>query len=102
MGEAAATSIEIDGGGGGAAAVGMGVDKDPSLAGWESLLPRTVLRVLLVEGDDSTRHIIAALLRICSYRGRYMNLRRVDWSNELWLMGGLRRIDPSHASYSSL
>ncbi|KAL6005796.1 hypothetical protein ACLOJK_006369 [Asimina triloba] len=68
MGEAAATSIEIDGGGGGAAAVGMGVDKDPSLAGWESLLPRTVLRVLLVEGDDSTRHIIAALLRICSYR----------------------------------
>ncbi|PSS26238.1 Two-component response regulator-like [Actinidia chinensis var. chinensis] len=30
--------------------------------------PRMVLRVLLVEADDSTRLIIAALLRKCSYR----------------------------------
>jgi hypothetical protein len=28
-----------------------------------------VLSVLLVEADDSTRQIIAALLRKCSYRG---------------------------------
>ncbi|KAF7843817.1 two-component response regulator-like PRR95 isoform X1 [Senna tora] len=35
---------------------------------WEKFLPRMVLRVLLVEADDSTRHIIAALLRKCSYR----------------------------------
>ncbi|KAF5732455.1 two-component response regulator-like APRR5 isoform X1 [Tripterygium wilfordii] len=35
---------------------------------WERLLPRTVMRVLLVEADDSTRQIIAALLRKCSYR----------------------------------
>lgn len=36
---------------------------------WEKLLPRMPVRVLLVEGDDSTRQIIAALLRKCSYRG---------------------------------
>ncbi|GMI66722.1 hypothetical protein HRI_000341500 [Hibiscus trionum] len=35
---------------------------------WERFLPRKVLRVLLVEADDSTRQIIAALLRKCSYR----------------------------------
>ncbi|KAL4384630.1 hypothetical protein GQ457_15G020170 [Hibiscus cannabinus] len=34
----------------------------------ESFLPRMVLRVLLVEADDSTRQIIAALLRKCSYK----------------------------------
>ncbi|XP_024045181.1 two-component response regulator-like PRR95 isoform X3 [Citrus sinensis] len=35
---------------------------------WESFLPRMVLRVLLVEADDSTRQIISALLRKCGYR----------------------------------
>ncbi|XP_058086725.1 two-component response regulator-like PRR95 [Magnolia sinica] len=35
---------------------------------WESLLPRTSLGVLLVEGDDSTRQIVAALLRKCNYK----------------------------------
>ncbi|XP_050235833.1 two-component response regulator-like APRR9 [Mercurialis annua] len=35
---------------------------------WEKLLPRMALRVLLVEADDSTRQIIAALLRKCSYK----------------------------------
>ncbi|CBI23090.3 unnamed protein product, partial [Vitis vinifera] len=35
---------------------------------WERFLPRMVLRVLLVEADDSTRQIIAALLRKCSYK----------------------------------
>ncbi|XP_041014909.1 two-component response regulator-like APRR9 isoform X1 [Juglans microcarpa x Juglans regia] len=35
---------------------------------WERFLPRMMLRVLLVEADDSTRQIIAALLRKCSYR----------------------------------
>lgn len=39
-----------------------------SIVGWESFLPKMVLRVLLVEADDSTRQIIAALLRKCSYR----------------------------------
>lgn len=33
-----------------------------------SVLPEMVLRVLLVEADDCTRQIIAALLRKCSYR----------------------------------
>ncbi|KAI4338047.1 hypothetical protein L6164_016401 [Bauhinia variegata] len=35
---------------------------------WEKFLPRMTLTVLLVEADDSTRQIIAALLRKCSYR----------------------------------
>ncbi|KAJ6940628.1 hypothetical protein NC651_006688 [Populus alba x Populus x berolinensis] len=35
---------------------------------WEKFLPKMVLRVLLVEADDSTRQIIAALLRKCGYR----------------------------------
>ncbi|RRT75762.1 hypothetical protein B296_00025100 [Ensete ventricosum] len=35
---------------------------------WERFLPRVPVRVLLVEGDDSTRQIIAALLRKCNYR----------------------------------
>ncbi|KAI0530567.1 hypothetical protein KFK09_000111 [Dendrobium nobile] len=35
---------------------------------WEKLLLREPVRVLLVERDDSTRQIIAALLRKCGYR----------------------------------
>ncbi|XWS48655.1 hypothetical protein CRYUN_Cryun13aG0094800 [Craigia yunnanensis] len=35
---------------------------------WERFFPRMALRVLLVEADDSTRQIIDALLRKCSYR----------------------------------
>ncbi|CAN7125621.1 hypothetical protein IGI04_008452 [Brassica rapa subsp. trilocularis] len=35
---------------------------------WERFLPKISLRVLLVEADDSTRQIISALLRKCSYR----------------------------------
>ncbi|KAG6436355.1 hypothetical protein SASPL_101251 [Salvia splendens] len=35
---------------------------------WERFLPKMVVRVLLVEADDSTRQIISALLRKCSYR----------------------------------
>nr|QEX51320.1 two-component response regulator-like APRR9 isoform X1 [Cymbidium ensifolium] len=35
---------------------------------WEKFLLRAPVRVLLVEGDDSTRQIIAALLRKCGYR----------------------------------
>ncbi|CAN0922757.1 Two-component response regulator-like APRR5 [Linum grandiflorum] len=34
----------------------------------EGLFPRMTLRILLVEADDSTRQIIAVLLRKCSYR----------------------------------
>ncbi|XP_077235636.1 two-component response regulator-like APRR5 [Tasmannia lanceolata] len=35
---------------------------------WERVLPRRFLRVLVVEHDDSTRHIVSALLRKCSYK----------------------------------
>ncbi|KAJ6813978.1 two-component response regulator-like APRR3 [Iris pallida] len=38
-----------------------------SLIRWERFLPRRSLRVLLVEHDDSTRHVVAALLRNCNY-----------------------------------
>ncbi|GMI98952.1 hypothetical protein HRI_003564500 [Hibiscus trionum] len=43
-------------------------DGSSEVVRWEKFLPRMVLRVLLVEADDSTRQIIAALLRKCSYR----------------------------------
>ncbi|KAK9724911.1 hypothetical protein RND81_05G107800 [Saponaria officinalis] len=52
----------------------VGVDKKESKEGsssmvrWENFLPKTSLRVLLVEADDSTRQIIGALLRKCNYK----------------------------------
>ncbi|XP_017228760.1 two-component response regulator-like APRR3 isoform X2 [Daucus carota subsp. sativus] len=39
-----------------------------SVVRWERFLPVKTLSVLLVENDDSTRHLIAALLRNCSYQ----------------------------------
>ncbi|KAI3471267.1 hypothetical protein Pfo_027930 [Paulownia fortunei] len=39
-----------------------------SVVKWERFLPKMAVRVLLVEADDSTRQIIAALLRKCSYK----------------------------------
>lgn len=36
---------------------------------WESIMPKMVIRVLLVEADDSTRHILGALLRKYNYKG---------------------------------
>lgn len=50
---------ESGGGGGGSAAVFR----------WERFLAKMAVRVLLVEADDSTRHIISALLRKCGYKG---------------------------------
>lgn len=38
---------------------------------WERYLPRMVLTVLLVEADHSTRQIITAILKKCSYRGSF-------------------------------
>ena len=38
--------------------------------------PRVALRILLVEADDSTRQIIAALLRKCSYKGHFFHSSR--------------------------
>ncbi|KAJ8774681.1 hypothetical protein K2173_017127 [Erythroxylum novogranatense] len=43
-------------------------DDGSSDFGLARLFPKMVLNVLLVEADDSTRQIIAALLRKCSYR----------------------------------
>ncbi|KAF8106965.1 hypothetical protein N665_0129s0034 [Sinapis alba] len=47
---------------------GMSRGKSSEVVRWEKYLPKTVLRVLLVESDDSTRQIITALLRNCSYK----------------------------------
>ncbi|KAL2336275.1 hypothetical protein Fmac_010721 [Flemingia macrophylla] len=44
-----------------------GNDRSAEVVRWERFLPRMMLRVLLVEADHSTRQIIAALLRKCSY-----------------------------------
>lgn len=43
-------------------------DGSSEVVRWEKFLPRMALTVLLVEADDSTRQIISALLRKCSYR----------------------------------
>lgn len=40
-----------------------------SVIRWERFLPIGSLKVLLVENDDSTRHVVSALLRNCSYEG---------------------------------
>lgn len=40
-----------------------------ALLTWERFLAKMAVRVLLVEADDSTRHIINALLRKCGYKG---------------------------------
>lgn len=37
---------------------------------WEKFLHLRSLKVLLVENDDSTRHVVSALLRNCSYEGQ--------------------------------
>ncbi|XP_010262981.1 PREDICTED: two-component response regulator-like APRR3 isoform X2 [Nelumbo nucifera] len=57
---------ELNSGGGGGG--GGGSRSREQVIGWERFLPRRFLRVLLVENDDSTRHIVAALLRKCSYQ----------------------------------
>ncbi|XP_073035608.1 LOW QUALITY PROTEIN: two-component response regulator-like APRR5 [Primulina eburnea] len=56
------------GGGGGGGALAAAGTSSSSVVEWARFLPKMVLRVLLVEADDSTRQIIAALLRKCSYR----------------------------------
>ena len=43
-----------------------------SMIRWERFLPIQSLKVLLVENDDSTRHVVSALLRNCSYEGEYL------------------------------
>ncbi|KAF8042798.1 hypothetical protein BT93_A1199 [Corymbia citriodora subsp. variegata] len=59
---------EEDGGGGDGGSVEKQTGSPGGVVKWERFLPRMVLRVLLVEADDSTRQIIAALLRKCSYK----------------------------------
>lgn len=41
---------------------------------WERFLPVRSLNVLLVENDDSTRQLVSALLRNCSYEGKSSGL----------------------------
>jgi len=38
---------------------------------WERFLPVRSIKVLLVEDDESTRHVVRALLRNCGYEGIY-------------------------------
>ena len=40
------------------------------LVHWDRFLPFRSLKVLLVENDDSTRHVVSALLRNCGYEGQ--------------------------------
>lgn len=41
-----------------------------SVIRWERFLPQRCLKILLVENDDSTRQVVSALLRNCSYEGQ--------------------------------
>ncbi|PPD89120.1 hypothetical protein GOBAR_DD13947 [Gossypium barbadense] len=45
------------------------VQRRGPLVCWERFLPLRSLKVLLVENDDSTRHVVCALLRNCGYEG---------------------------------
>ncbi|XP_062119964.1 two-component response regulator-like APRR5 [Humulus lupulus] len=45
-----------------------GCSSGGAITSWDRFLPRMMMRVLLVEADDSTRQIITALLRKCSYK----------------------------------
>ena len=60
-----------DGGGGGGGGDSPTTTTN-NVVRWEKFLPKMVLRVLLVEADDSTRQIITALLRKCSYKGQLL------------------------------
>lgn len=58
-----------------AAALQAGLQKQQQLLPgpvvmWEKILPVRTLKVLLVESDDSTRQVVSALLRNCSYEGK--------------------------------
>ncbi|CAN4085623.1 unnamed protein product [Withania somnifera] len=59
---------ETEGEAGGNKETGAVTAASSSILKWERFLPKMVFRVLLVESDDSTRQIVAALLRKCSYR----------------------------------
>lgn len=57
---------------------GEGLDEVDDLDGsWQTSLPSKHLRVLLVEDDDCTRHVVAALLRNCGYEGMCRALVRM-------------------------
>ena len=45
-----------------------------SVGRWERFLPRLCLRVLLVEGDGSTRQIVDALMKKCNFKGHSLSL----------------------------
>ena len=49
------------------------------------MLPMMPVRVLLAEGDDSTRHVISALLRNCGYRGAHRRRAR-QFAGSNWLI----------------
>ncbi|KAK3016655.1 hypothetical protein RJ639_006750 [Escallonia herrerae] len=55
-----------------------------SLVHWETFLNVRSIRVLLVENDDSTRHIVTALLRNSNYEAQCMKLSEVHvlWRGE--------------------
>ncbi|EOX95583.1 Pseudo response regulator, putative isoform 2 [Theobroma cacao] len=65
-------------------------DGSSAVVRWERFLPRMVLRVLLVEADDSTRQIITALLRKCSYKVAAVPDGLTAWET---LKGGPHNID---------
>lgn len=54
---------------GNAAVQGPQQQPQGSLVHWERFLHVRSIKVMLVENDDCTRHIVTALLRNCNYEG---------------------------------
>jgi CheY-like chemotaxis protein len=74
---------------------GGGLDEVDDLDGsWQANLPSKHLRVLLVEDDDCTRHVVAALLRNCGYEGAWnaMHPCTVEGDGCSQLLFGCRRV----------
>lgn len=68
---------QVDRRGGSSGLQGSGIMQvQPQVQGtvvcWERFLHVRSIRVLLVENDDSTRHVVTALLRNCNYEGRLL------------------------------
>lgn len=56
----------------------VNVDQDGREEEVRRALPMMPVRVLLAEGDDSTRHVISALLRKCGYHGAHLDSPPID------------------------
>ncbi|PNX73262.1 putative pseudo-response regulator [Trifolium pratense] len=55
-----------------------GGDQSKEVFRWEMLLPKINVTVLLVESDRSTRRLITALLKNCSYKVLFCKTLQIE------------------------